>query len=261
MKTGIFFICRAIVYSCVDIGTTGGISRVRAEEVAKGCGWSVTTTPLADVFCLISQRKFTMRTQTFMSSMVGVVAAVAVANSATASVTLDFSSIDTPNGYITPIPNPYGGFNWSANSAVMDDAYFMSNYNSGSDGIAGKILYTASDVDAIFNGPGTISLEQMVVGRIWPNISPTFTASTQLTITGYKGGNLVATKVVSQTNTQQTVTFSGAFGDIDKFSIVGSSVGGGYWYGGEIQYSVVPAPGAAALVGLAGLVATRRRRN
>jgi len=112
-------------------------------------------------------------------------------------------------------------------------------------------------VDAIFNGPGTISLEQMVVGRIWPNISQT--ASTQLTITGYKGGNLVATKVVTQTNTQQTVTFSGAFGDIDKFSIVGSSVGGGYWYGGEIQYSVVPAPGAFALLGLAGLSARRRR--
>ena len=43
MKTGVLCICRAIVHSRVDIGTAGGISRVRAEEVAKGCGWSVTT--------------------------------------------------------------------------------------------------------------------------------------------------------------------------------------------------------------------------
>jgi hypothetical protein len=58
MKTGVLCICRAIVRSCVDIGTTGGISRVRAEEVAKGRGWSVTTTPLAGVFCRLELPPF-----------------------------------------------------------------------------------------------------------------------------------------------------------------------------------------------------------
>jgi hypothetical protein len=58
MKTGVFCICRAIVHSRVDIGTTGGISRVRAEEVAKGRGWSVTTTALAGVFCRLELPPF-----------------------------------------------------------------------------------------------------------------------------------------------------------------------------------------------------------
>ena len=58
MKTGVLCICRAIVHSRVDIGATGGISRVRAEEVAKGRGWSVTTSPLAGVFCRLELPPF-----------------------------------------------------------------------------------------------------------------------------------------------------------------------------------------------------------
>ena len=58
MKTGVLCICRAIVHSRVDIGATGGISRVRAEEVAKGRRWSVTTSPLAGVFCRLELPPF-----------------------------------------------------------------------------------------------------------------------------------------------------------------------------------------------------------
>jgi MYXO-CTERM domain-containing protein len=96
----------------------------------------------------------------------------------------------------------------------------------------------------------------MVVGRIWPNVGA---ASTQLTITGYKASVLVGTQVVNQTGSNQTVTFSGGFGDIDKF-VITTTAGGDYWFGGEIQFSVVPAPGALALLGVAGLVGARRRR-
>ena len=42
METGVFCTCRAIVQSRVDIGTAGVIARVRAQEVAKGRGSSVT---------------------------------------------------------------------------------------------------------------------------------------------------------------------------------------------------------------------------
>ena len=36
MKTGVFCICRAIVHGRFDIGTAGGISRVREERSGKG---------------------------------------------------------------------------------------------------------------------------------------------------------------------------------------------------------------------------------
>ncbi len=58
METGVLCTCRAIVQSRGDIGTAGGISSVRAEEVAKGRGWSVTTTPLAGVFCRLELPPF-----------------------------------------------------------------------------------------------------------------------------------------------------------------------------------------------------------
>ncbi len=207
-----------------------------------------------------------MRNKTFISSMVGIAAAVAVAGSANASVTLDFATVATPTpfgaGYYGGVQDGYGGFNWdepTTNPGVMTQLAFSSSYGSAS-GIAGQVLFNGgvASTTASWLGLGgpTISLEQMVVGRIWSNVGA---ASTQLTITGYKASVLVGTQVVNQTGSNQTVTFSGGFGDIDKF-VITTTAGGDYWFGGEIQFSVVPAPGALALLGVAGLVGARRRR-
>jgi len=208
--------------------------------------------------------EFQMRNKTFISSMVGIAAAVAVAGSASASVTLNFSDITIGATGYDSVLNGYGGFNWNepSNPGVMSQSYFSTTYYEPS-GIAGQILFngtvgTPLATTASWLGSGTtISLEQMAVGRVWPYLGGY--ASTQLTITGYKANVLVGTQVVNQTDSNQMVLFSGGFGDIDKF-VITTTAGGNYWFGGEIQFSVVPAPGALALLGVAGIVGGRRRR-
>jgi len=203
-----------------------------------------------------------MRTQTFISSCA--VAALACAGSAAnASVTLDFETVDTTSaGWVQLSPSSYGGFAWGGDTEVMSAAYFNANYGSGA--VTGNIAYNGNDlgagtpISATWNSAGTISLESILLSPAWQNLSSGL-ASTQVTFKGFKNGFEVASKVVNQTGSSQTVNFTGAFGDIDKFNMV-SSAGGGYFYIDNITYAV-PAPGAAALIGLAGLVATRRRRN
>ena len=202
-----------------------------------------------------------MRTQTFISSCA--VAALACAGSAAnASVTLDFGTVDTTSaGWVQLSPSSYGGFAWGGDTEVMSAAYFNANYGSGA--VTGNIAYNGCDlgagvpISATWNSAGTISLESILLGPAWQSIGGS--ASTQVTFKGFKNGFEVASKVVDLTGSSQTVNFTGAFGDIDKFNMV-SSAGGGYFYIDNITYAV-PAPGAAALIGLAGLVATRRRRN
>jgi len=202
-----------------------------------------------------------MRTQTFISSCA--VAALACAGSAAnASVTLDFQTVDTTSaGWVQLSPSSYGGFAWGGDTEVMSAAYFNTNYGSGA--VTGNIAYNGNDygnipISATWNSVGTISLESILLGPAWQNIGSGL-ASTQVTFKGFKNGFEVASQVVNLTGSSQTVNFTGAFGDIEKFNMV-SSAGGGYFYIDNITYAV-PAPGAAALIGLAGLVATRRRRN
>jgi len=75
------------------------------------------------------------------------------------------------------------------------------------------------------------------------------------------GSNDTSTKFINATNNLSGQY--GGLGTVGTFSLglTGTSSGGTPYGAPMASFSAVPAPGAAALIGLAGLVAGRRRRN
>ena len=271
-----------------------------------------------------------MRTQTFISSMVGVVAAAAVAGSANAG--LATGKID---GFTGTTFTGYTGIG-TGNSVEGPYANGTLGFNSRSVGTTGdskgttNTLVTTANVNSVTGGNQvqalvksgstrtTSALTDMYANWLWANAAgfdsngaatslnsfdmsnaSSFTVSfadNTFGTSGFAGTNLrfavgvtsndevpaewFVTKSVSGSG--GTVTFSIADFDADYgagtaaswtnlgtvqlyvYYDVPSGLSAGTNLGNvtltDFSYAV-PAPGAAALVGLAGLVATRRRRN
>ena len=220
-----------------------------------------------------------MRAQTFISSMVGIAAAVAVAGSANAALTFDsFSSASTgtPSGAVTTdsfmggffttrtmyadgatgsgssaksLTTSIGGGNLTVNTngpsstQRYGDVYYdrasngdLSNFASISMTIAytnytGDLYFTFSDL-AVVNSSGTTDKRTAFTGTV--------------TLTFNKAD------FVGSVNWAQVAQFSMTFGS--RNTTPGSAVITNF------NYSEVPAPGALALLGAAGLVGARRRR-
>jgi hypothetical protein len=198
--------------------------------------------------------------------MAAVVGTALAAGSAMASVTVDFNGVTTSGSVETQLsPSSYGGFAWGGDTEVLAVDSFNGAYGgAGWSGFTGNIAYNGNDlgastpISATWGGSGTsISLESIAMGKVWPNIGGF--ASSEVTIKGFKNSVEVASQIVALTGSTQSVSLTGGFADIDTFTMVGSA-GGGYFYFGSFTYSVVPAPGAIALLGAAGLVGSRRRR-
>jgi MYXO-CTERM domain-containing protein len=223
-----------------------------------------------------------MRTQTFISSMVGVAAAVAVAGSAMGAVTsiiIDpFTTATTVaqanNGdEISPIGGAFavrymttnsGGISasvgatsgkmvgtWASNSTGDGQTLSAQWYNNMGD--PSTNLSGFSQFDFFVGGSNIAGMTftmEIAGGNSWDY----FTASTNL-VAGWNtiqlsDFNIPAYDGVGPINT------SGV--DLVALNILGDK-------GRNVEISnftaAVPAPGAAALIGLAGLVASRRRRN
>lgn len=201
-----------------------------------------------------------------LSMMAVMTGAALTAGSAFASVTVDFNGVTTDSaGFAQLSPSSYGGFSWGGDTEVLAVNSFNGSYGGpGWSGFSGNVAYNGNDlgattpISATWGSLGTsISLENVAMGKLWPNIGAA--ASTQVTIKGFKNSAEVASQIVTLTGSTQNVSLSGGFGDIDTFTMVGSA-GGGYFYFGSFTYSVVPTPGAVAVLGLAGLVGRGRRR-
>ena len=220
-----------------------------------------------------------MRTQTFISSMVGIAAAVAVAGSANAALTFDsFSNpltTGTPDGTVTN-GSFMGGF-FTTRTLIADGA-------TGS-GSSAKSLTTSiggGNLTVNTNGPsstaryGEAFYDRGSNGDLsnFASISVTIAFSNYTGITYFNFSDLgfatysgTSDARTAYTGTQ-TLTFNKAdfvgnvnWAQVENFSMTFSSkaTSAGSAVLTNFNYSV-PAPGALALLGAAGLVGARRRR-
>ena len=195
-----------------------------------------------------------MRIQTFISSMVGVVAAAAVAGSANASLTLDQANAPSSTGYIGSSQNfvqqqvTVGLTGKLAGFEVMP--YAQGDLQNYSFFIAAGTAWNTSE--HLFDLTGFSSLNNAANAWVFIDTSAAninFNAGDTFVI-GWASGE---GKLAASSNTYS----GGGFWSNNRGTTKNLLDVGFQTYVG----SAVPAPGAAALIGLAGLVATRRRRN
>ena len=221
-----------------------------------------------------------MRNKTFISSMVGVAAAVAVAGSANAGVVIDpfaqatltqfktlagsaFNSRETSTstGFSVNtatnrlVVNTGGGTsaqwrNWGApvggtdfavgpylDLSQLDSITFDVSMNSASS-FSFSVRYQTGDT-ANLTTPGQL---------VWTNVAVASGNSTVTLTVGQNSGGTYSEVGPRATTLSNVSTMRMAWSGAFNGSI------------GNLQYNNVPAPGALALLGAAGLVGARRRR-
>jgi hypothetical protein len=224
--------------------------------------------------------EFQMRNKTFISSMVGIAAAVAVAGSANAGVTIDSfttSPVDQDRtSYGSIFNSRYSGdgtstitntvINTVTNRLEADTGSgFITTYweNYEANGNVGPFIDLSQlstitfDVTSLAASKITFVIKEsaFAAGSVrWTNVAvPAGSSSVTLTVGQNSGGvwsvagnGMADLSNVSFMSMKLGLTGTGAV------NFVGSI--------GNLQYNLVPAPGALALLGVAGLVGGRRRR-
>ena len=221
-----------------------------------------------------------MRNKTFISSMVGIAAAVSVAGSANASLVFDSFQTAVDTGVTTLGSNFKFGFSpsWSTPNPV-------SGLTGGRTAVANG--YSATAATSVVVGSGVATLQAGREGGFGSSLSYSGTGAN---LTGYVFTLNVSATTGSNgklyfglTNAATTATIEAALNGTGNYIFSVSSIGGGFdatsitsvavtlqtlLVGGSGGASMtfdsftyaVPAPGALALLGAAGLVGARRRR-
>jgi hypothetical protein len=230
--------------------------------------------------------EFQMRNKTFISSMVGVAASVAVAGSANAGVTIDsftnstfaqdrasFGSIFNTRWYgingTSTAPTPTINaptINATTNRLVADtgDGFittywenFDADYNVGPFINLSQLSTITFDVTSLAASKITFVIKEsaFAAGSVrWTNVAvPAGSSSVTLTVGQNSGGVWsVAGNGMADLSNVGFMSMKLGLTGTGAVNFVGSI--------GNLQYNLVPAPGALALLGVAGLVGGRRRR-
>jgi hypothetical protein len=223
--------------------------------------------------------EFQMRNKTFISSMVGIAAAVAVAGSANASLVFDSFQTAVNTGVTT-----------SANQFVFASTPSWSTPNPVSGLTGGRAAvangYSATAATSVVVGSGLATLQAGQAGGFNSQLAYSGTGANltgyvfTLNVSATTGSN--AKLVFGLTNAAGSSQIESALNGTGTYIFSVSSFGGGYdatsitalgiglqtLVGGSGGASMtfdsftyaVPAPGALALLGAAGLVGARRRR-
>ena len=217
--------------------------------------------------CLNDSKELTMKKNSHALLTIGACAASAMlASSASAAIatysqfslwgqdvvaagasvaTETFNSYGT-SYYASPLTGSVGGINWSA--TATGGLFCSSGYFSTNNPVAATFTFAPGVMSVGANIFGTDSNFNIVAARITVTLADGFSyiASTSVS-TDFVGFISNGAAISSLTMNAVGAPGSNVYVTADNmyFGVVG----------------VVPAPGAVALIGLAGLVASRRRRN
>ena len=227
-----------------------------------------------------------MRNKTFISSMVGIAAAVAVAGSANAGVTIDSFT----NSTLTQDRSSFGsifnsreaGNNGTSALPTINTATNRLEVNTGAE--LGSVTTYWQNYEANGNVGPFIDLSQLstITFDVTSAAASVITFGIQqrngdIASSGRTGGVTWTSVAVSAGSSSVTLTVgqnsggvwsvsgtgTAALSNVSYMSMrLGTTGAGAVGFNGSIgnlQYNLVPAPGALALLGVAGLAARRRR--
>jgi MYXO-CTERM domain-containing protein len=217
--------------------------------------------------------EFQMRNKTFISSMVGIAAALAVAGSAGAATSFTFDSWTANAGAVSVwtfgptfnTPDPTSLLPKLANGNATG---LWTNYAAEVHGIGTDVIATSTSIQfAVGSDP-----EASAVLELNRNAGANLLGVTdfQFNVTAYTGDAtrwyIIATDIFGQQLISGPVLTSGTGQKTFAVSSF-SQVQGTEFDWSKVRamnfgviHTVVPAPGALALLGVAGLVGARRRR-
>jgi hypothetical protein len=224
--------------------------------------------------------EFQMRNKTFISSMVGIAAAVAVAGSANAGVTIDSfttSPVDqdrTSYGSIFNSRYSGNGTNTTTNTVINTvtnrleadtGSGFITTYweNYEANGNVGPFIDLSQlstitfDVTSLAASKITFVIKESAFAADsvrWTNVA-VGAGSSSVTLTVGQNSGGVWSVAGNGTAALSNVAFMSM-----KLGLTGTGAVNFVGSIGNLQYNLVPAPGALALLGVAGLVGGRRRR-
>ena len=214
-----------------------------------------------------------MRNKTFISSMVGIAAAVAVAGSAGAATSFTFDSWTANAGAVSvwtfgPTFNTPDPTSLLLKSASGNATGLWTNYYAEVHGVGTDVIATSASIQfAVGSDP-----EASAVLELNRNAGANLLGVTdfQFNVTAYTGDAtrwyIIATDIYGQVLISGPVLTSGTGQKTFAVSSFSQVQGTGFDWSkvramnfGVIP-TVVPTPGALALLGVAGLVGARRRR-